>query len=59
MKRVFASVEEAKRALTMDKLASVWFSATKVTVHTAHGTGVFPVEEWRKAEGPRPSVEQQ
>ncbi|MDQ1291944.1 MAG: hypothetical protein QG615_1754 [Nitrospirota bacterium] len=56
---MFASVEEAKRALTMDKLASVWFSATKVTVHTAHGTGVFPVEEWRKAEGPRPSVEQQ
>lgn len=55
-KPIFATVAEAKAALSRDRLASVWFSAGSVFVATAHGTGKFTREEWEKAGGPKPSV---
>jgi len=56
-KPVFGSVAEAKAALAGDKLGSVWYSAGKVFVATAHGTGTFSRAEWLAGDGPRSSVE--
>lgn len=55
-KQIFATVKEAKAALSRDRLASVWFRAGSVFVATAHGTGTFTDEEWREGGGPKPSV---
>ena len=56
-KPVFRSVAEAKAALSGDRLGSVWYSAGKVFVATAHGTGNFLRAEWLAADGPRSSME--
>lgn len=55
-KRIFATVEEARAALSRDRLASVWFRAGSVFVATAHGTGTFPAEEWEREGGPKNSM---
>ena len=65
-RRIFATVKEAKAALDgriatngikSTALASVWFSAGRVFVATAAGTGNFSREEWDAGGGPRPSIE--
>ena len=51
-KPVFGSVAEAKAVLAGDKLGSVWYSADKVFVATAQGTGTFSRAEWLAGDGP-------
>ena len=58
-KKVFATVREALAALGRDRLSSVWFSAGKVTVHTAFGTGVFTAKDWWAGGGPKSSMDVQ
>lgn len=55
--RIFATVAEAKAALSQDRLASVWFKAGSVFVATAHGTGTFTAEEWERGGGPKNSLD--
>lgn len=45
----FKTIEEAKRALEMDKLGTVYTNARVVTVMTASGTGQFSKVEWDRA----------
>jgi len=54
---ILATVAQAKRAIEMDNLATVYFRAGGVFVATAHGTGTFTRQEWDAAAAPRPSVQ--
>lgn len=50
------SVEAALLALSSDRLASVTYSADKVTVFTIFGSGTFCRKAWTAAGGPKESV---
>jgi hypothetical protein len=51
-KPIFETVPEALLALSLDKLGTVYFSADKVHVITAHGIGTFSRVEWLAGSGP-------
>ena len=55
-KPIFGTVTEALLALSMDKLGTVYYRANSVFVVTAHGSGTFPIQKWREARGPAPSI---
>ena len=47
----FKTIEEARRAMERDSLATVYTTARIVTVMPAFGTGQFSKEEWDRAKG--------
>ena len=55
-KPIFGTVTAALLALSMDKLGTVYYRANSVFVVTVHGSGTFPIQKWREARGPAPSI---
>jgi hypothetical protein len=49
-KIIFRSVEEARLALSNDRLGCVYRKAREVYIITAFGSGVFPTETWDREE---------
>ena len=45
-RKVFETVIEARLALSLDKLGTIYRRAKTVFVITASGSGTFPVDEW-------------
>lgn len=47
-KRKFKSIGEAKQALILDKLGAAYVKGERVFVITAHGTGEFSYQDWKR-----------
>ena len=43
---IFSTVVEARAAISKDNLATIYRTADKVFIATAHGTGTFTRQEW-------------